>query len=194
MLRPFFWCQEFDWDLKSQFGLGQLTPWSVSMIMFAWCLVMWTRWLPGVRRWRGRVWATLDPPEAGQRSDSGGERWGMMLNNPFIMQHPPGADNKRTQFGAWRAPQLLPLSPGWKSFFIWKTNIYFRNARSELGSLQKRCRDWKQRDNAATINLNREPGPGSGFMIVSSFKVYKHISGITECNSKSIHQNFIELK
>ena len=131
MLRPFFWCQEFDWDLKSQFGRGQLTPWSVSMIMFAWCLVMWTRWLPGVRRWRGQVWATLDPPEAGQRSDSGGERWGMMLNNPFIMQHPPGADNKRTQFGAWRAPQLLPLSPGWKSFFIWKTNIYFRNARSE---------------------------------------------------------------
>ena len=59
------------------------------------------------------------------------ERWGMMLNNPFIMQHPPGSDNKRTQFGAWRAPLLPPLSPGWKSFFIWKTNIYFRNARSE---------------------------------------------------------------
>lgn len=98
------------------------------------------------------------------------ERWGMMLNNPFIMQHPPGSDNKRTQFGAWRAPLLPPLSPGWKSFFIWKTNIYFRNARSELTSENvAEIRDWKQRDKAATINLN--PGPGLGFMIVSTFNL-----------------------
>ena len=98
------------------------------------------------------------------------ERWGMMLNNPFIMQHPPGSDNKRTQFGAWRAPLLPPLSPGWKSFFIWKTNIYFRNARSELTPENvAEIRDWKQKDKAATINLN--PGPGLGFMIVSTFNL-----------------------
>ena len=55
-------------------------------------------------------------------------------------------DNKRTQFGAWRAPQLLPLSPGWKSFFIWKTNIYLRGSIRRL----RHC-DNKQ---------SEVPGPG----------------------------------
>ena len=148
------------------FGGWQLTV-VPGWILFAWCLVMRTRWLPGVRRWRGQVWATLDPPGAGQRSD-GGERWGMMLNNPFIMQHPPGAHNKRTQFGAWRAPQLLSLSPGWKSFFIWKTNIYFKNARSELTS--EHIAEIGNRE-TMTINLNRALGPRPGFMIISTFNL-----------------------